>query len=107
MIDEFLTLFERNDPKSLKSIQHAREVSPELFDAVGRRILTTLSQTFPERSLGDFAQTYSFYTFEQNRLQARYERTGKYPFANHAKGRVLHSRTCRVRLCARHCPAGH
>jgi 2-polyprenyl-3-methyl-5-hydroxy-6-metoxy-1,4-benzoquinol methylase len=84
MIPELLAIFERDDPKSLKSIQQARAVAPQLFDAVGERILTTMGKAFPERSLGSLVEAYSIYTFEQNRLQARYERTGKYPLDTHA-----------------------
>jgi SAM-dependent methyltransferase len=43
-----------------------------------------MSQAFPERSLTELAKAYSIYTFEQNWLQAKYEKTGKYPFDTHA-----------------------
>lgn len=85
MISELLAIFERDDPKSLKSIQNARREDPELFDAVGERILRSMTRAFPRHSLGDLVRAYSIYTFEQNLLQARYEKTGQYPSASHAE----------------------
>ncbi len=84
MVSDFLAIFEKEDPKSVKSILNARNEDPKLFDLLADRILSSMVKAFPERTLSDFAQAYSIYTFEQNRMQARYERSGKYSFESHA-----------------------
>lgn len=84
MVSDFLAIFEKDDPKSVRSIQNARNEDPRLFDHIGRQILGSMSKAFPERSLSDLARSYSIYTFEQNRLQAKYERSGKYSFESHS-----------------------
>lgn len=81
MLSELLAIFERDDPKSLKSIRHAREIDPQLFDAVGEKILVAMKKYFPESNLADLAKAYSVFTFEQNWLQAQYDRTGKFACA--------------------------
>lgn len=82
MIAELLAIFERDDPKSLKSILHARAIDPQLFDALGGRILAAMRKTYPQRSLADLAKDYSVFTFEQNLLQAKYDKTGIFAVAN-------------------------
>jgi len=84
MISELLSIFERDDPKSLKSINQARAVDPQLFDAIGEQVLATARKVFPEHSLADLAKAYSVFTFEQNWLQAKYDKTGKYTCDTHA-----------------------
>jgi SAM-dependent methyltransferase len=79
----FIERLEQVDPKHVKAVRLSRDLTPELFDVLGDRVIHTLLTCFPELTVEQLVESYAFFTMEQNLLQFRYEQSGRYPVATH------------------------